>query len=215
MRKELLAVVCAGVLASGCTTVYQMTMEKVFGIEKRQFLKSSVESVSKDQKKAQAEFKDAMTRLKELYAFSGGNLEGMYNKLKSAYEDSKNQALVVSNRINAMDDIANSMFGEWEREIAQFTNQTFAANSRQQFTETRARYAKLLEAVRKSESAMDPVLRQLNDHVLYLKHNLNSMAIGSLKTEAASIQSQIDSVIQSMNASISEAERFIKELNKG
>jgi len=214
MRKILFILVCA-LVTSGCQTMVQTTREKMFGVEKRQFLKESVESVSKDQKKAQAEFKDAMTTLKELYGYKGGNLEAVYNKLKAAYDRSNAQAEQVHKRIESMDSVAKSMFKEWEKEIKQYTNATFASNSRQQLTDTKSRYIKLQQAVKNSESAMRPVLTQLNDHVLYLKHNLNAQAIGSLKEEASGIQAQIDGLITNLNASISEAERFIQELNLG
>jgi hypothetical protein len=59
---------------------------------------------------------------------------------------------------------------------------------------------------------MDPVLKSLNEHVLFLKHNLNAAAIASLKGEATQITSQIDSLLQQMNASIAEADAFIKTL---
>ncbi len=172
-------------------------------------------AVRNDQKKAQEEFKDAMTQLKELYAFDGGHLEGMYNKLKKSYEDSENQATNVSNRIENMHRIAGAMFAEWQQETREYQNPTFAANSKRQLNETKQRYNKLVESVKNSEKAMVPVLRQLKDHVLYLKHNLNAQAIGSLKVEASNIQSQIQEVIQHMNASINEANAFIQALTKG
>ncbi len=198
---------------TGCQTVYNSTMENVFGVEKRQLLKKSVVKVSKEQKQAQEEFKDAMTRLKELYNFNGGELEVMYNKLKSTQESAQSQADKVRKRIDNMESIAKSMFSKWNKEIKEFTNATFAADSRRQLDETRAKYDQLSQAVRASEDTMKPVLKQLNDHVLYLKHNLNAASIGALKGEAAGIQAQIDQLIQQMNSSISEADSFIRTFN--
>ncbi|HPH56361.1 MAG TPA: DUF2959 family protein, partial [Smithella sp.] len=67
-------------------------MEKVFGYEKRQLLTKAVTSLRKDEQKAQQEFKDAMTQLKELYGFQGDRLEDMYNKFKAAYDDAASQS---------------------------------------------------------------------------------------------------------------------------
>ena len=74
------------VLGSGCQTVYNKTLENVFGYEKRELLKKSVAALQEEQQQTQKEFKDAMTRLKELYAFDGGDLEKVYDKLKSSRE---------------------------------------------------------------------------------------------------------------------------------
>ncbi len=202
------------VLGSGCQSVYNTTMESVFGYEKRQLLKKAVSTLREEQQEAQEEFKDAMTRLKELYAFEGGELEKVYSRLKSSHENCEAQAKDVHKRIENMEDIATSMFAEWEKEIQQFANPTFAENSRRQLQETKDRYAQLASSVRASEDSMKPVLIQLKDHVLYLKHNLNAAAIGSLKGEAATIQGQIEELIARMNASIAEADSFIATLPK-
>ncbi len=201
-----------GGLGTGCQTVYNTTMENVFGYEKRELLKKAVTSLRKDQQQAQEEFKDAMTRLKELYAFEGGDLERVYNKLKSSYDGCETQAEDVRKRIQNMEGIASAMFAEWEKELGQYSNQTLADKSQLQLRQTKERYAQLSRFVRDSENSMKPVLTQLHDQVLFLKHNLNAAAIGSLKSEAAGIQSQIQDLITRMNASIEEADRFIKTL---
>ena len=214
MNRRLACLLVLGLAAAGCQTVYNTTMEKVFGYEKRQLLKGAVTDLQKDQQKAQEEFKDAMTRLKELYAFQGGELESVYNKLKGSYDDCNARATAVHKRIGNMEDIANSMFSEWEKEIQQYTNPALAETSRKQLGETKERYAQLSRTVRASEDSMKPVLGQLKDQVLFLKHNLNAAAIGSLKGEAANIQSQIEQLLGRMNASIAEADAFIKTLPK-
>jgi hypothetical protein len=204
-----------GMFLLSCQTLHNMTMEKVFGFEKRQLLTKSVESVRDDQEKAQKEFKDALTQLKGLYGFNGGKLEDMYDRFKASCEDARSQAGIVHARIENMENIAGAMFSEWGKEIKQYSNPAFAADSKRQLTETKTRYAQLAKSVRASEGSMKSVLVQLNDHVLYLKHNLNAAAIGSLKGETANIQSQIEQLIQRMNVSIAEADAFIKSMPKG
>ena len=212
------AAVLLGLLAllftTGCQSIYNATMENVFGYEKRELFKKSVTSLQAEQKDAQKEFKDAMTRLKELYAFQGGELETIYAKVKTSYERCEAGAKDVGSRIESMEDIADSMFKEWEKEIQQYTNPNLAATSREQLRSTKERYAQLAKTVRAAEAAMQPVLAQLKDNVLFLKHNLNASAIGSLQGEATNIQAQIEQLLVRMNASIAESDRFIKTLPK-
>ncbi len=59
---------------------------------------------------------------------------------------------------------------------------------------------------------MEPVLKQFQDQVLFLKHNLNAQAIASLKGEAGLIQNEITRLIEEMNVSIRQADEFIKAL---
>lgn len=213
LASGLAALLAVATLApsTGCQSVYYATMEK-FGVEKRDLLKRAVVNARDEQKEAQVEFKDALTRMKEMYGAQGSALESKYGKLKSDLDSCTAQAGDVRKRINDMDKVANDLFVEWEKEIGQFSNPTFASESRRQLSETRSRYSQLASALRSAEARMDPVLKSLTEHVLFLKHNLNAAAIASLKGEATQITSQIDSLLQQMNTSIAEADAFIKTL---
>ena len=52
----------------------------------------------------------------------------------------------------------------------------------------------------------------MKDYVLYLKHNLNAQAIGSLKEETLQIEEDVSDLINQMNRSIQETEHFIEML---
>jgi hypothetical protein len=56
------------------------------------------------------------------------------------------------------------------------------------------------------------VLSQFCDQVLYLKHNLNAAAIGSLRGTADTIQGDLQRLLKQMNASIAEADKFVQTL---
>jgi hypothetical protein len=199
---------------TGCTSIYNATMENVFGYEKRELFKKSVTALQSEQKDAQKEFKDALTRLKELYGFQGGELESIYAKVKDSYERCDREAKSVHKRIENMEDLAKSMFNEWEKEIGQYSNPNLAAASREQLHATQDRFTQLAKTVREAEASMQPVLSQLKDNVLFLKHNLNASAIGSLQGEATNIQKQIEELLARMNASIAASDRFIQSLPK-
>lgn len=211
LPKILSLLFAIAVLSSGCQSVYYATMEK-FGVEKRDLLKKAVISARDSQEETATEFKDALTKLREMYAVNGGDLEKNYDKLKGEYEDADKGATLVRKRIRDMDQVAGDLFAEWEKEIAEFTNPTYASNSRRQLNETRTKYQQLAASVKSAEASMEPVLKQLKEQVLYLKHNLNAAAIGSLRGEAASIQADITRLIDQMNGSIRQADDFIKTL---
>ena len=77
---------------------------------------------------------------------------------------------------------------------------------------TRQRYEKLIGAMKRAEAKISPVLTAFRDQVLFLKHNLNAQAIASLQDELASVEADIESLIKEMEASISEADSFIKAM---
>lgn len=215
MKRNIFLVALAAVLValagSGCSTVYYSAWEKV-GVYKRDLLKKRVVAARDEQKEAGVQFKDALTRLKELYNFDGGKLEKTYTSLQRTYDQSAAKAEGVHKRVRDVETVAEDLFAEWENEIKQISTPSLAAASRAELKETRARYQALHSALKKAESTMEPVLVKFKDHVLYLKHNLNAQAIASLKGEATSIQSDIAQLIGEMNTAISRADDFIKEM---
>jgi hypothetical protein len=199
------------VFFAGCRTAYYSTMEK-FGVHKRDILKDNVEEARDEQKKAAEQFKDALTRLRELYGSPGGDLEKVYDKLQGDFNRSKSRADAVKERIRKVETVSSDLFKEWEQEITTMQNPKLAADSREKLRDTQGKYESLHSAMKRAEASMDPVLTQFQDQVLYLKHNLNAAAIGALKGETMDIEKEIQRLIGDMNASIQEADRFIEGL---
>jgi hypothetical protein len=194
---------------TGCRSTYYAMWESV-GKEKRHLLKDEVSAAREDQAQASQEFKDALTRVKELTGFQGGDLEDGYRRLKADFEDCRHRADVIDDRIRNVEQIAADLFGEWENEIGQITNPNFRSKSRQSLARTRDRYKRLHQSMVKVRNRMDPVLTRLNDYVLYLKHNLNAQAVGALGAEMASIQTDVNVLIRDIERSIREADDFLQ-----
>lgn len=197
--------------ATGCRSTYYKAWEK-FGVHKRDLLRKNVEGAKKDQEKAAEGFKDAMTRLKEIYKFSGGDLEKFYDNLKSDHETASSRAAAVRERIDTIKQVSTDLFTEWEAEITSITTPDLAFKSQQKLRDTRKRYEAFIFALERSEASMKPVLSRLNDHVLYLKHNLNAQAVVSLAKESIDVEAEIQKLIRDMNASVVQAEAFIQGL---
>lgn len=131
---------------------------------------------------------------------------------KAEYDDCEQQATAVKSRVREVDTVARDLFREWEREARQYESAALAADSRRKLAETKVRFDQLSRSLHAAESRMDPVLRQFRDQVLYLKHNLNAAAIGSLRGTTDNIQANIQRLLEQMNRSVAEADRFIQSL---
>ncbi len=211
---RLLPALLAAVLifnTSGCSSLYYAAYEKI-GVYKRDLLKKRVIEARDDQKAAQQQFKDALTRLKEITKFDSGEAERAHRDLKSEYDGCVTQADTVRKRIREVETVSSDLFAEWEKEISEISTPSLQSASRQQLATTKQRYQELHTALVSAEQTMAPVLRQFNDYVLYLKHNLNAQAIASLKGEAASITMEINRLIEQMNKSITRADEFVKNM---
>jgi ElaB/YqjD/DUF883 family membrane-anchored ribosome-binding protein len=177
-------------------------------------LKKRVVAARDEEKDTQQQFKDALTRLKELTHFDGGELEKRYRQLQSDYDDTAARVTAVHKRIQDVETVGSDLFAEWEKENRQIETASLRQTSRNQLNDTRQRYDEMLSALKKSEQSMDPVLRKFHDYVLALKHTLNAQAIAALGGESAKIQADVSQLIEEMNASIARADEFVRQMPK-
>lgn len=205
------SLIAATLMLTGCQTAYYGAMEKV-GYHKRDIMVDRVKAAKESQEDAQKEFSSALEEMQALLNHNGGNLEKAYNKAKDEYESAQSAADDVSNRINKVEDVAEALFDEWQTEIAEISKASLRHNSETKLKETRRSYEQLIKTMRRAESKMPPILTAMKDNMLYLKHNLNAQAIGAIKGEFASLQTDISGLIKEMNKSIQESTRFIEAL---
>jgi len=198
-------------LVGGCSSTYYKTMES-FGVEKRDILVDRVEEARDAQDDASEQFADALEQFRSVVAVDGGDLEEIYDRLNAEYERSRDQAAEVTDRIDAVESVAEDLFSEWQDELGEYTRADLRRNSESLLKDTRRRYEQMMAAMRRAERTMDPVLESFQDQVLSLKHNLNARAIGALRNELASIERDTARLISEMQKAIAEADSFIQSM---
>lgn len=196
---------------SACDTAYINAMDKM-GYAKGDILSSRVKSARDAQAEAKKDIQSALDQFGQVVAYQGGDLEATYKKLKSELQNSEDSAETVRNRIEAVENVADSLFAEWKAELGQYSNADLRRKSEAKLSQTINRYDDMLGAMKRAEQRIDPVLRPLRDHVLYLKHNLNSHALAAMKGELVKVDAQVDQLVREMNRSIAEADKFIQTM---
>ena len=167
---------------TACSGTYYKAMESI-GVEKRDILVDRVEEARDAQEDASEQFTSALDQFRATVSFDGGDLEAIYNRLNSEYEDSVAEAENVSARIDSVESVSEDLFEEWQEELAEYSNSEMRRNSESMLRDTKSRFKQMMTAMRRAEKSMDPVLEAFQDQVLYLKHNLNARAIGALSKE--------------------------------
>ena len=211
--KRLLAPCFAGALLmlSGCTSAYYEVMQKL-GKEKRDILVQRIKDAKKDQEQTKEKLQTTMESFQELTGFQGGDLEKSYKKLNGEYESAEGQANKLRDKIKSIDQVSGDLFSEWQKEIDEMHNRQLKDRSETMLRDAKTRQAAYMRAMHATEEKMAPVLGAFHDQVLFLKHNLNARAIGSLKATSAKINGDVDSLIKSMDGSMAEADRLIATL---
>src|SRR4051812_969974 len=96
---------------SSTRTAYYNAWEK-FGYAKRERLVDDVKAAQKSQVEAKQQFTSALDQFKSVVNFNGGDLEAMYNKLNKQYTNCEEQAATVHKRVDAVKNVAQSLFTE-------------------------------------------------------------------------------------------------------
>lgn len=198
-------------VSTGCKSTYYGT-KKFFGSEKRDILVDRVQDARDDQNAAAKQFQTTLDRFQEVTKFEGGELEAKYKKLNKEYERAVARKDDVRSRIEKVETVAKDMFSEWKAELNQYSDANLRRSSEQQLADTQKRYDQLIGVMKTSAAKMDPVLKVFGDQVLYLKHNLNAAAISSLSGTAQQIETDVQSLIRDLQASIKEADAFIGQM---
>ncbi|WP_193075581.1 DUF2959 domain-containing protein [Pseudomonas sp. FME51] len=196
---------------AGCQSAYYGAMEKV-GVHKRDIMVNRVKSVQEAQTDAKEQFESALAQFRSIIQIKDQDLAARYDRLNDEYEDSKAAAQSVTKRIDAVEDVSEALFDEWEEEIELYSNANLKRQSAAKLSQTRRQYQGLIKAMRSAESRMEPVLQAFQDQVLFLKHNLNARAIDSLQGELGTIETDVAQLIREMEKSIAESEAFIRSL---
>lgn len=197
----------------GCSTTYYHAMEKV-GVHKRDIMVDRVEDARDSQAAAQEQFKSALQRFDAVIRLEETDLKKAYDSLNTEYEKSRQAADKVSSRIEKVESIAEDLFTEWEAELAEYQNKELRRSSKEQLRRTEQRYREMVTGMHQAEASMTPVLQIFKDNVLFLKHNLNAQAIGSLQEEFATLKGEIDIVIRKMNSAIELSNKFIADVKQ-
>ena len=211
-RANVLAAALLGLVLGGCQSAVYKAYE-TFGVEKRDLLVKRVSAAREAQTDAREQFSTALDRFRALVNVEEGELEERYDDLNSEYERSAARAEEVRERVDAVEKVSEDLFDEWNRELGEYSDPKLRRDSERLLRDTQRRYTSLMTAMRRAESTMDPVLRAFNDQVLSLKHNLNARAIGSLRTELASIEKQTAALVEDMDRAIAEANEFIRNMS--
>ena len=203
--------IAAVVLLAACESTYYSAMEKI-GSHKRDILVDRIEDTQEAQEDTQQQFKDALEQYRSIVQFDGGNLQSMYNKLNSEFEDSESAAQGITDHIDSVENVAEDLFAEWNQELKLYTSSSLRREMQSRLTSTKREYSQMLAAMRKAEKSTVPVLNSMRYQVLYLNNSLNIRAIASIKGELAAIDSDVSRLIANMQKSIDESNRFIEKI---
>lgn len=140
----------------------------------------SVEKAEGELAKAHEHFAEALRLFEELTAPQALDLESLSDDFGDAVEACGKRSKELDERITAVQEESDELFGEWSVELQQFSLDSLRKKSEAMMLETKGRTDRVTKALESTRSRMEPVLKKLRDYALFFHHNLNPRAIATL-----------------------------------
>ena len=154
-------------------------------------LVTAIERVHVDTELAQQEARTAMDHLEAMMAPDFvGNPVVAHTELVAAVERSTQQAAVLRESFDGMQDAAGPVFDRWAADLEQFASPTLRMRSETRMQRTRARYEAIVVAVEPALAHCDALNRPLSDHALFLGHDFNASAVAEIRDDVRLLAAQ-------------------------
>ena len=209
--RVVLGIALVAALLTACAS-HRIAIKESFGYAKRDQLVDRVEDARDEQEETKEQFATALDAFLSLNGTPSSELEAKFRQVDRQYEISRAKANLVSDRIEAVQDVAKALFREWRSELREYSSDSLRRASEQQLEYTEAQYERLIDMMKQAEASMWPVLDAFKDQTLFLKHNLNAQAIASLQGNVAELRGEVTDLIAEMERSIAEASAFIDQM---
>lgn len=194
-------VAVAVVLALAVTAAAQSTE----GVKQAERLVKASENTIK----AIAETKLQLSKTLEVYnalmADEAEDRKKLYGELQKEMSNTEKRRAKISEEAVKMDAEAGALFKQWAESAAAIENPDLRRRSEQRLRARTAGHAAVKAEGEKAQSLYERFMKDLQDQVTFLGHDLNPSAVRSLKPEAAKISKRAEVLMRSIDETVAIA----------
>ena len=176
------------VAAPACSTINGLFSGSPQGPNQIDNLVSSIETVYVNSELAKEKVDVAFSKLQTLTSSNfSGDAVAAYQDFVLAVEESEAHAETLAESVEPMKELAGPVFEQWARDLSSYQSTTMRQRSQARLAATRERYDAVVAAVDPAMATFELYNRSLQDHVLYLKNDLNPAALGAVQGEVQQV----------------------------
>jgi hypothetical protein len=136
----------------------------------------------------------------------------LYKNLQKEMDNTEQRRLKIGEEAAKMQTEADTLFAQWGESAAAIDNPDLRKRSEERLEATKASYAEIEAVGQKAADLYAPFMKDLQDQITYLGHDLNAEAVASLKPEAAKLNEKAKTLTRSLDDTISTANEKIGAL---
>jgi ElaB/YqjD/DUF883 family membrane-anchored ribosome-binding protein len=207
MRAVAAALVLAGLPA--CTFVNNLITGNT-GPSDVDDLVASVERVSSELDASKAQLLGAIQALQKVTAPEfKGDAVAAHKELVNAIDDSEDQTDDLRKSLERMQAEAEPVFNQWTKDLEAYSNPEMRQRSQARLAAARERYDGVVAAVTPVLVECEAINQTLNDHALFLKHDMNPAAIATIQDDVKKVAKEASDLDGAFNAGKAAARAYV------
>jgi hypothetical protein len=139
-----------------------------------------------------------------------GDAVSAHKELEALIERSEDQADDLRASISNMHDASAPVFEQWQRDLEAFTNPEMRQRSQARLTAARERYDAVIAAVEPALAGFDAVNHTLQDHALFLSHDLNPTAVSVIQDDVRALAKEAADLDATFNSGRAAARAYVE-----
>ena len=136
----------------------------------------------------------------------------LYKSLQKEMDNTEKRRLKIAEEAAKMNAEADALFAQWGESAAAIENPDLRKRSEERLEATKASYAEIEAVGQKAADLYPPFMKDLQDQITYLGHDLNAAAVASLKPEAGKLNEKAKTLTRSLDDTIATANQKIGAL---
>ena len=129
----------------------------------------------------------------------------LYKSLQKEMDNTEKRRAKIGDEATKMKTEADTLFAQWAQSAAAIDNADLRKRSEERLSATKASYAEIETVGQKATDLYGPFMKDLQDQVTFLGHDLNPSAVASLKPEAAKLNEKAETLVKSIDDTITTA----------
>ena len=158
------------------------------------------------------QLKKTMDVYNGLMADDAKDRKKLYGNLQKEMETTDKRRAKIGEEAAQMKAEADTLFKQWADSTAAIENADLRQRSEERLKATQASYAEIETVGQKAADLYGPFMKDLQDQITFLGHDLNPDAVASLKPEAAKLNEKAEKLIKSVDDTITTANQKIGAL---
>ena len=135
------------------------------------------------------------------------NVQSDYKKLANALSGTDKKIQSANKGLDSLSKQANKFFVQWEKELPEYSSDSMREKSSARLAAAKEKSRNLAATLGEASKAFEPLMKNLNDQIMFLGRDLSPEAIADLQDEAAQLNKQAESVTASVKDLLTKADQ--------